>query len=148
MFAVLLGCGKKEIVKKEKDYTMGDLTFKIPSSFKEESNNSSMLAFSYSDKEMKNGCYLTVMSNDYYKQDLEEEVKGNIYSDGEPTIDTVSIGNKEWKLAKLTVSEKATYYSYAAVQNNKLYTMTYDDVGTGDYCNTAYNIIINSLKFK
>lgn len=59
---------------------------------------------------------------------------------------TTTIGGENWAVVEIT-KEKAKYNSYAIVKDDVVYILQYNDVGSGDICEQALDIILNSVKF-
>lgn len=131
--------------------TIGNLNVTIPSN---------LIASSYSTDDYK--VYRTDYNNDscslklstikssYYNNDAKQYLENDIYYSATDTFSGISqktVNNNSWYYATVTKSYGQKYY-YSIVNNGTIYELEFeisDDVNKT--CSSAYNTVINSLKF-
>ena len=150
----LSGCGSKTSVSSSKNVpvTYHELNFNIPDYFnKSEEYSGDALMYDWDDLGGKNmnSCFLNVNASTDYGNSHTEMIKSEL-EEGygaeniEPTIKTIN--GVDWTIGTYTKS-KTTFYRYFASYNGKLYVISYDDIGSGEVCKEAFDIISSSLKF-
>ncbi len=156
---LLTACGSNSIdLNKTKTDKFNALSYKVPSDFKKSSTdkNSDSGSLHFSDysydyaKMGSNGKYDDLCSlsffYDDYGTDYTLERYAAIYHDD--TVGTKkTINGVEWYIIKEPFSEKMLEYYYYAKYGNKWYEVSYSDLGSGNICGDALNVIENSLTF-
>ena len=147
------GCGTKPTTSNSISATYQELSFNMPDYFeKSEGIEGDMDFYDWDDVdgERKNSCSLSIVASTDYGNSKEETVKSDLGIYGGTTdeikINTKTINGTEWTTGSYTTGN-ATYYKYIATHNGKEYTVSYDDVGSGNICGEAFDIISNSLNF-
>ena len=152
VFIILLNDNKpKKVTTKEKkeEKIIGNLHISIPEKFELDDNNEedNIVYYDYNDTDLSNTCIIQIEYKDYYDTNIEQEAKDNIFVNGSYHTEEKEINNHKWWVITLRHNIKAIYYSYATTYNDKIYTIKYDDIGTGNYCDKAYNKIFKTIKF-
>lgn len=132
--------------------TIGNLNVTIPSNLVASAystDNYKMYRTDYNDKDTCSLKLLTTKSN-YYNDDAKQYLEKGIYYSSTDTFSGISqktVNDNSWYYATITTSYNQKYY-YSISNNGTIYEVQfeikYDDNKT---CSSAYNTVINSLKF-
>ncbi|MBR3162417.1 MAG: hypothetical protein IKF19_06785 [Bacilli bacterium] len=136
---------------------LNNITYKIPNSFEKDTYTYSI---NYHYHENYVSCNFEVKYFENYNnyKNGEEYLKDNIrftLNDNISDIKEVSINNNKWYLLEKENNSYKNYY-YATIYNGIGYYMEYeiydfdhgDHEGNSNFCNTSYDKIISSVKFK
>lgn len=154
LFAIILitlmlsACGKGVDFTKTNTYTLNNLSYSIPSVFKEnkksddeydfgEEYSLNSASYSYSDKD--HSCYVYLSESNYEFDNYKEMVKMDLNTNNDSVYSTKLINNISWGYGS-----KDNEYIYLANYNKKGYMVTYSDTLK---CDGVKEIIENSLKF-
>ena len=149
------GCGTKPTSSNSVSAKYQELSFNMPDYFEKTEGLEGDIDMDFYDwddidGERKNICSLSFVSMPDYGNSKEETIKSVLGILGGTTdeikITTKTINGTEWTTGSYTTGN-ATYYKYIATHNGKEYTVSYDDVGSGNICWEAFDTISNSLKF-
>ena len=153
LLLIITGCSSEnDILSSTTSVNFEKLLFEIPSSFKsDEDGNMNFYSWDDFEGERKNSCSLNVSTSPSYdftdvKESAYENVSYMASSPEDVKISTVTINGNVWIVAEVS-TKKAKYSSYVIEKDNLLYNLGYDDIGSGDICGQALDIIVNSLKF-
>ena len=149
----ITGCGTKPTDSNSVSAIYQELSFNIPDYLEKSQKIEGDTDFYHwddADGERKNSCSLSIFASTDYGTSKEEKVKRDLEIYGgtsdEITITTKKINGTEWTIGSYTRGN-TTYFKYLTSHNGKVYTVSYDDVGSGNICGEAFDIISNSLKF-
>ncbi len=156
---LLTECGSKSLdVTKTKADKFNELNYSVPEAFEkkdaekiETSGDMVFSDFTYSfDTIASNGkyddaCYLSFFYDTGFN-DYTLEKYAEIFHENE-TGTKKTINGVEWYIIKEPFSEKMLEYYYYAKYGNKWYEVSYSDLGSGNICGDALNVIENSLTF-
>ena len=145
---VVTGCGKVGTSNELIQVTFGDLKFTLPSVFNKDTENSNEISlfYDYTSEDMKDGCMIHLFKSEYISDDLNETIKEGLLNRDGFNYTTKDINGKTWSVGSVIQSEKQKNYYYAINYNNNLYTIGYDDFGSGDLCEKYLSDIESSLK--
>ena len=147
---ITTGCGNKDL-NKTKQITFKDLKVDIPTVFEknDEFSDADLFQFGYDTDDNKNVCMMTLAKMEGYpSSDLKETVYEGLLRYNNIEYSTKTINGTTWTTGYYKASEKQINHYYATNYNNTLYEFSYDDFGSGDLCDKAFEKISNSLSFR
>ena len=132
--------------------TIGNLNVTIPDNLVESSDSTNDFKSYNLSYDNADSCslYLSVINADIYNNDAKDYLEKNISYSANDTYSGVSqkaINNNTWYYASVTNNYIQEYF-YSVVNNDYIYKLEftiYDD--TNKTCSSAYNTVINSLRF-
>lgn len=130
---------------------IGNLSLTIPSSFEKGNYSSnSYLSYSLYDYDSNDYCRIEVSTmNSRYYDSINEYLEDNVYytiNDIVSSVEQKNINSNNWIYMSVKNTNNTTYY-YASDFNDKIYKIEFSINKDSGKCSSAYNSIINSLKF-
>ena len=95
----------------------------------------------------KNTCMMRFSKHEGYpSSNLKETVYEGLLMRDDIEYSSKTINGITWTTGYYTEGIKLFAYSYATNYNNTLYEFEFEDFGSGDLCNKAFEKIANSLR--
>lgn len=146
------GCNsQKTNLTENQEVTYKNLKFSIPANF-EKTEEEGWVSYNWASDDFKNSCNLSLST---YKTIKTVDLEGIAYDDLTAFADdenniktsTITVNGIIWAKAEVYNNQKSSFTAYATEKNGEVYTIRYDDYGSGEICAEVLSIIEKSLSY-